>query len=222
MSKKVVIIYSLLTFALLVLTLPYVYKLFTILFLPKNISVLRQLQLYQWIGCGMALYFIIQRIAKKNLLWLETFSHELTHTIVALLLLRKIHSFNVEEGSGVVTTSGNNRYTLVPLALAPYCLPIFTYLLLIIRCLIAPSSYWIFDIFIGITIAFHFCCFKHQTGNHQPDINQYPLFFSYLYIATALIINTGIITVSFFPQYNVFTSIWRYLCAIYANVLWIF
>ena len=113
--------------------------------------------------------------------------------------------------------SGKYDYALAPMALAPYCLPIFTYLLLSIRCLMDFHGMWIYDVIIGMTICFHFFCFKNQTGSYQTDINQYPLSFSYLYIITALLINFCVIWVAFFPQYNVYTSFWRLVTSVWEN-----
>lgn len=201
----------------LILTLPYAWQLVKILFMSPNASVLRQLELYKWAGVGFGAFVIARGMLQKNIGWFETFSHELTHIVVALLFFRKVHSFRAEEGGGVVYTSGKKSSMIVPMALAPYCLPIYTYLLLAIRSLIVSDALWIFDILIGISISFHTLCFYHQTGNHQTDINQYPLPFSYLYIYAARLLNVCIIAVSFFPKYNVFTSLWRCLTAIYGN-----
>lgn len=215
---------SFLLVALLLLMLPYAWELFSILFLSPKIPVLSQLELYKWAFGGTVAAIAMGRFFDKNLSWLETFSHELTHIIVALFFFRKVHSFHAGEDSGVVYTSGTNRSTLIPMVLAPYCLPIFTYVLLAFRSLISVHGMWIFDIFVGGSLAFHIHCFWRQTGSYQPDINQYPLFFSYLYIYVARLVNVCIITVAFFPHYNVFTSVWRLLCALYDNLLdsWIF
>lgn len=219
MKQKRFILYSLLTALLLLVTLPYLWKIFSILFLNKNMSILGQLSLFKWAACGAVAYLVFKRFATKNITFFETFSHELTHIVVALMFFRKVHSFNANEGDGVVSTSGKNSIGLIPLALAPYCLPIFTYMLLFVRCLIGAEGLWVFDIFVGFSLAFHLGCFVHQTGNYQTDINQFPSYFSYLYIATMLIINLCIITVAFFPHYNVFTSFWRYVTFIYSNTL---
>lgn len=211
---------------ILLLTLPYSWKLFKILFMSPTVSILSQLELYKWASIGVLIAVLAGRFVNRNLLWLETFSHELTHAVVAILFFRKVHSFHAEEGNGMVHTSGTNQGCIIPMALAPYCLPIFTYFLLSIRSLIDFHGIWIFDIIIGISFAFHVRCFKHQTGNFQTDINQYPLFFSYTYIYISRLINYCIIIVAFFPNYNVFTSTWRLLCALYDNIIafgeWIF
>ena len=222
MKKTTYITSMVLLSILLLLTIPYALKILGIILFPKHITIIRQLAIYQWAGVGFVAFAVLHAVVKKNMTWLETFSHELTHIVVAFLLLRRVHSFHAEEGSGVVYTSGEHQYGLAPMALAPYCLPIFTYLLLSIRCLMDFHGMWIYDILIGMTICFHFFCFKNQTGKHQPDINQYPLSFSYLYIVTALLINFCIIWVAFFPQYNVYTSFWRYVTSIWSNLVEVF
>ena len=222
MKKSTYIVSLVLLSILLLLTIPYALKILGIIFFPKHITTLRQLAIYQWVGVGIAAFAVIHAIIKKNMMFFETFSHELTHIVVAFLFFRRIHSFHAEESSGVVYTSGEHQYGIAPMALAPYCLPIFTYLLLSIRCLMDFRGMWIYDVLIGMTICFHFFCFKDQTGNHQPDINQYPLAFSYLYIITALLINFCIILVAFFPQYNVYTSLWRYITTIWYNLVDVF
>lgn len=219
MKKSTYIISMVLLSILLLLAIPYAVKIIGIILFPDRIGVLRQLSIYQWVGVGIAAFAVIHSVVKKNMTWLETFSHELTHIVVALLFFRRVHSFHAEEGSGVVYTSGKHEYVLAPMALAPYCLPIFTYLLLSIRCLMDFHGMWIYDVLIGMTICFHFFCFKNQTGNYQTDINQYPLSFSYLYIVTALLMNFCIIWVAFFPQYNVYTSFWRYLSSVWENAI---
>ena len=88
---------------LFVLTIPYAWKLVQIVFFPKHVKVLQQLSLFQWAAVGFVSYSIIRRFLNKNILWFETFTHELTHIVVAMLFLRKVHSFHAEEGSGVVS-----------------------------------------------------------------------------------------------------------------------
>ena len=226
MKKTTYFISMVMLSVLVLLTIPYALKILGIIFFPQRIGILQQLSIYQWVGVGMFAFAIIHSVVKKNMTWLETFSHELTHIVVAFLFFRRVHSFHAEEGSGVVYTSGKHEYALAPMALAPYCLPIFTYLLLSIRCLMDFHGMWIYDVLIGMSICFHFFCFKNQTGSYQTDINQFPLPFSYLYIFTALLINFCVIWVAFFPQYNVYTSLWRLVTSIWNNgvnvVSWVF
>lgn len=213
---------------LLLLTVPYLLRMLGVIFVPSGISVWRQLTVFQWVGAGIAIYAVVYNILpqrsalRNNLLWFETFTHELTHTVVAIMLLREVHSFHAEKSSGVITSSGRIDWLRPVVSLAPYCLPIYTYPLLALRSMMDFHGLWIFDIIIGMTIAFHIVNFWKDTSPRQPDINQHPFVFSYLYILTALCINLAIIWVAFFPHYNVFTSLWRLLCAQWGNLIAVF
>lgn len=177
---------------------------------PKGIPWTWNLPVYQWTGVGILAFMLLSRIFNRNLKWFATFSHELTHTIVSLLMFREIHSFQAGRGTGEIYTSGN-RNTLVFVDLAPYCLPIFTYLLLAIRMMMAKDMLMYFDVLVGLSIGFHAYCFRTQTGSYQTDINKHPLYFSYTYIATALLFNVCVIIVSFWNGKNVFTAFWYVL-----------
>lgn len=153
---------------------------------------------YKWytsLVVGMIIYVVLSRFkfGQKNEEFLQTFSHEFTHTIVALLFFRKLHSFQAEaRGTGAITTDGSNIF----ISLAPYCLPIFTYFMLIMRYFVAAKFYWIYDALVGLTLAFHIHCFIKQTGNYQTDINQRPLFLSYSFIVTFCAFNLVVIVLS--------------------------
>ena len=187
----------------LIVTFPYFLYILGVIFIPKHEGFVAQEKYYLWVFVGIVAYAVPRFLIKSRSLFAETFSHEFTHAIVAFLFRRKIHSFHVESsGSGVIFTSGDSNYSLIPVALAPYCLPITTYFLLSVRWMLNSDGVWIYDVLIGITLCFHFFCFKTQIGNHQTDINQYPLSFSYAYIVTAWIVNHCIILPSFFPNMN--------------------
>lgn len=207
-------IYGLILFFLLLLTGRVCYDVVDIILHPKNQIWTWNLEMYKWTGVGVVAFFFLSRLINKNLKWFATFSHELTHTIVSLLLFRKIHSFSAGMGYGEIYTSGNER-TLVFVDLAPYCLPIFTYLLLSIRMMLAKDMLMYYDIIIGFSIGFHLYCFRTQTGSYQTDINKHPLFFSYLYIVTFLLFNFTIILVSYWHSKNVFTALWYVLIQIW-------
>ena len=203
---------------LFVLTLPYLYYILKVIFVPKNGGFWGQEKIYTWVAVGALFTFLLKILLKSKSRFFETFSHELTHVIVALLFGRKVHSFHVEDsGSGMIFTSGNNNYSLIPVALAPYCLPIFTYILLGFRSIVADNHLWVCDIFIGMTLCFHYYCFKSQIGNQQTDINQYPLSFSYSYIVTVWLINTCIILVALFPNMNTKNGMWGY--GVFSSIL---
>lgn len=229
MSRLAYIIWTTVVVLLLLLTVLYLLHVLGIVFMPKSISLWRQLGIYQWAAVGIVAYAAIYQGLKRlngsgfrNLLWFETFTHEFTHTIVAIMLLREVHSFHAEKSSGVISTSGRQDWLRPVVSLAPYCLPIYTYALLMLRSLMDFHGLFIFDIIVGMTLAFHVVNFWKDTGNHQPDITQHPLVFSYLYIAAALAINLAVVWVAFFPGYNVFTSFWRLVCGQAANIAAVF
>ncbi len=218
MKKSTYICWMLALTLIILLTLPYFLYILKVIFISKSGNFWGQEKIYIWCAIGVSLFLLLRAIIRSKSRFIETFSHELTHALVALVLGRKVHSFHVEDsGSGVIFTSGNNNYTLVPVALAPYCLPIFTYICLAIRCLVSHDNLWICDIIIGITIGFHYICFKTQIGSYQTDINQYPLSFSYFYIITAWLLNICIILVSLFPNMNVRDGVWEY--GVFSSIL---
>lgn len=163
------------------------------------------LALYKWFGMGFAGFLVLRVFVRKNMEWFETFSHELTHTVVGLMFFQRIYSFNAGEGEGYIERSSSGLGHVF-ISLAPYCLPIYTYLFLLIRFFIVPEYIWIFDMLIGATFAFHCFCFMTQSRNYQTDINQFPLTFSYLYIFTFILFNVCILLFSFFKGQNVFTA----------------
>ena len=154
--------------------------------------------IYKWVGLGIAIYFVLSiiRLFNKNLEWLRTFSHELSHTVVGLMFLRKIHSFEAGQGEGVISHSGGLRFGTIFISLAPYCLPLFTFPLLFLRELSAANSLYIFDILIGLSLAFHIGCFRSQIGRHQTDITSVGVFKSYIFIFAMWIVNLTIILMS--------------------------
>ena len=203
------IIFTVLLAVLLLLIVIVGYDILLYLF-PKGRSLTWNLPVYQWTGIGIVSFFVLARFFNSNLNWFCTFSHELSHTIVSILLLRKIHSFQAGRGTGEISTSGNSN-TLVFVDLAPYCLPIFTYILLAIRMMLAKEMLMYYDVLIGMSIGFHVYCFKTQTGSYQTDINKHPLYFSYLYIAAVLLFNMCVILVSYWNGKNVFSAFWYVL-----------
>lgn len=158
---------------------------------------------FLWFALGAIVFPIMNRFLKKNIEVTKTFTHELTHGITALMTFRKIVSFHVKEREGVIYTSGPES-TRFLVTLAPYCFPIFTFPLLMFRCIVEPSMLPIIDVLIGFTAGLHIVCFKEQTGNYQTDIKSHPLFFSYLYITTVLLFDICLILLSYEPSLNIF------------------
>lgn len=114
------------------------------------------------------LFLLVPRL-RHNLNWLMKFTHELTHTLVALLFFGKIREFVVRDRECYVSyLTGPIGY--VPITLSPYCIPIYTFMLFPFR--FAGDSHYmiIFDFLIAFTYAFHIHAFIKQTRYSQPDI----------------------------------------------------
>jgi hypothetical protein len=97
------------------------------------------------------------------------FTHELTHTLVALLFWRKIYEF-VVRGRECYVFYEAGRIGYVPITLSPFCIPIYTFMIFPFR-FAGDSQYMIiFDALIAFTYAFHVHAFIKQTRFTQPDI----------------------------------------------------
>ncbi len=150
---------------------------------------------YQWLLYGMIAYFILRKLKffARNEEWLQTTSHEMSHAVVGMLFFHKIHSLEVNhEGEGEVRHSGGNFGNMF-ICLAPYCLPLITYMVMINRIVGAREYFYIFDIVLGLSLAFHIVCFSTQTGSYQPDIQKPGYVRSYLFLVTMWLFNASLI-----------------------------
>ena len=129
---------------------------------------------YVGLFAGFAAYglFLISMIIPRmrhNLNWFMKFTHELTHTLVAVLCFAKIREFVVKDRDCYVNyKAGPIGY--VPITLSPYCIPIYTFMLFPFR--FAGDSHYmiVFDALIAFSYAFHVHSFIKQTRFRQPDI----------------------------------------------------
>ena len=129
---------------------------------------------YVGLFAGFAAYglFLVSMIVPRmrhNLNWFMKFTHELTHTLVAVLFFAKIREFVVKDRDCYVNyKAGPIGY--VPITLSPYCIPIYTFMLFPFR-FAGDSHYMIaFDALIAFSYAFHVHSFIKQTRFRQPDI----------------------------------------------------
>lgn len=129
---------------------------------------------YVGLFAGFAAYglFMVSMIVPRmrhNLNWFMKFTHELTHTLVAVLFFAKIREFVVKDRDCYVNyKAGPIGY--VPITLSPYCIPIYTFMLFPFR--FAGDSHYmiVFDALIAFSYAFHVHSFIKQTRFRQPDI----------------------------------------------------
>jgi hypothetical protein len=167
---------------------------------------------YQWFLYGMVAFFILYRIKflSRNIEFLQTATHEVTHAIVGMLFFHKIHSMSVNEDSGEVYHSGRRGAILI--SLAPYCLPIFTFAFMVLSLLGATDKLFIFHLLIGFTLGFHLLCCWKQTRLYQTDIKRQGYVRAILFIAVAWFFNATLILLTIsrgvvgaitylFPQY---------------------
>ena len=97
------------------------------------------------------------------------FTHELTHTLVALVFWRKIYEF-VVRGRECYVFYEKSRIGYIPITLSPFCIPIYTIMLFPFR-FTGDSNYMIiFDALIAFTYVFHVHSFIMQTRFTQNDI----------------------------------------------------
>ena len=129
---------------------------------------------YVGLIAGFAAYVVFLMIltivkGKHNLNWFMKFTHELTHTLVALVFFRKIHEF-VVRGRECFVHYDPPRVGYLPITLSPYCIPIYTLMIFPFR--FAGDSHYmiIFDALIAFTYAFHVHAFIKQTRFTQNDI----------------------------------------------------
>ena len=124
--------------------------------------------------CGFAayaifLFFLISPKIRHNLNWFMHFTHELTHTFVALLFFRRIEEFLVSRRDCHVKYQ-KSRIGYVPITLSPYCIPIYTFMLFPFRYFGAPQYMFVFDVMIAFTYAFYMHSFIKYTRYTQSDI----------------------------------------------------
>ncbi len=193
-------------------------------FLPVVWYAITHLAVYQWFIYGFVAYFILRRLkfVSQNEELKMTAAHERTHEFVGRLFLRKIHSIEIHENHGAVCHSGG-KFGSMFISLSPYCLPIYTYLIIFFRILGANKLLYVFDVFIGLTLAFHIVCFWNQTYPKQSDIQGQGVIRSYLFLIVAWLFNATIILLTIrkgivgaityiFPQYwGDIVAVWNYI-----------
>ena len=217
--------------------------LFGVFFIYESLPILSRfyeiIERYKWFGLGIVVYilsyYLINKFKKpndtinSNLDFIEVFSHELTHAIVAILCMRKILSFHAERKNGVVWMTGG-KWAEGIITLSPYCLPIFTMIMLFLwslvatRSIVANEGLMAFDIIIGITLAFHVFCFYDQTGDYQTDIKQFPSFYAYTFIWVLRLLNLLIILLCYMPNKHtgqplkVWGAFWYLICQFWNDI----
>ena len=129
---------------------------------------------YLGLFAGVIMYIIFVRVlirlrGKHNLEWSMKFTHELTHTLTALFFWRKIHEF-VVRGRECYVSYESGRVGYITISLAPYCIPIYTFMIFPFRFAGDSNYMMIFDAMIAFTYAYHIHTYIKQTHFEQTDI----------------------------------------------------
>ena len=148
------------------------------------------------------------------------FTHELTHTLTALLFLKKINEFVVRERDCYVNYKvGRYGVGYTTITLSPYCLPIYTFMILPFRFTGEASYMVIFDVMIAFTYSFHIHSFIKQTRFYQSDISNCGIAKSIAYLAFAHLAVASLIVAM--PKGGVLKAIgrvfWEYPMQIISN-----
>ncbi len=134
------------------------------------------------VAAGAVTYLLLHLVFRKPMTT-YVLGHELTHAAAALLSGYKVKSLFVSEKGGEVELSDSN----VVVALAPYCVPLYTLAVLLayglVRHYAALSSppLWV-GFGIGLTLTFHVALTAHSLRQDQPDLRHAGTFFSIVMI----------------------------------------
>jgi hypothetical protein len=131
---------------------------------------------------GAGVYSFFHLLFRKPMT-VYVFGHELTHAAAALLSGYKVKSLFVSEKGGEVELSDSNVFV----ALAPYCVPLYTAMVLLAYGLVrqyAALSHpplWV-GFGVGFTLFFHGALTIHSLRQNQPDLRHAGTFFSMVLI----------------------------------------
>jgi hypothetical protein len=110
------------------------------------------------IAGGTILGILLDHVVLRRFPVVETFEHEFTHAVVALMFFRRITGFVVRRRGGTVSHRGHFGGTFGNdlIGLAPYILPTFALFSILVRPLIPPGWFPWYDVWIGVTFGYHF------------------------------------------------------------------
>ena len=165
--------------------------------------------IFRWFFIGGVAYLLLTGISnsiyEQNFKFLRTFTHELTHTIFTFLSFKSVRHFEAtsHKGGEIHVVGGGNMLIL----LSPYCIPIFTVFLMLLKPLLQTQFFPYLEATIGFSYLFHLHNFWLQTGNRQTDIKKYPFFTSYSFITLFHLLFVSIISMSFVVGLNAFVEV---------------
>lgn len=138
---------------------------------------------------GIAYYLVFGLVWRKYRNLIHTTIHEWLHAFMCMIMFRDVVSVqSTSDQGGVMYHRGDAN---IFIALAPYTLPILTYLTLIIASVMPSAVKWPY-ILVGFTFFLHMHAFKRQTRLDQPDLQESGIYRSVVFIATFLPMNIAI------------------------------
>jgi len=135
---------------------------------------------------GVLFVILYLAILYKWMDFWETFAHELTHLIFALITFNRIESFSATKNGGAVSYKGNSNWLT---RLGPYFFPLYTAIFVIISLFISEQYQVYFDHLIVITYLFFVITLVQQFSYHQSDISAS----GYIFSTVFLIIMNGLV-----------------------------
>lgn len=140
---------------------------------------------------GSALYFVLLR----RIPGFEVFEHELTHALIAWLYLRRVTNFTVRRNNGHILFDRGfgGIFGDDMIGFAPYVLPTFTAVLILIRPLLGGTPLGWYDFWIGATFGYHVWSGHRELSPRQPDLATRGLLYSLIAVPTLALITHGLL-----------------------------
>lgn len=142
-----------------------------------------QMRAFSYVGIGAAIYIavvILFRIIGRSVDFAQTFCHELNHTVFNILFLNRIRSFSASADSGGEVEYTGRGNPLI--CLAPYSVPLFALIALLIKLFAKESAFPVIDGCIGFFLLFHLHSVLMEARLRQTDLKVYGYVFSYAMI----------------------------------------
>jgi hypothetical protein len=124
---------------------------------------------------GLAGYFLLVLLTReRGRSFAHTFEHELTHLVAGLIFLQKPSKFRVGQHTGETELTGSNWF----ISLAPYFLPLWALLPLLLLPLLNPGGTLIALGALGFLYGLHLYSTLYEFGFYQTDVTEHGRIFS--------------------------------------------
>ncbi len=174
-----------------------------------------------WFLAGGVLYYLVFGLVwRKYRNLIHTTIHEWLHAFMCMIMFRDVVSVqSTSDDGGVMYHRGDSN---IFINLAPYTLPILTYVALIIAGVMPSSVKWPYVV-VGFTFFLHMHAFKRQTRLDQTDLQDSGIYRSLVFICTFLPMNIAIClyalkTTLWAGIGTYFTSVWADISGLVANL----